>query len=142
MSNPNTIYQLSRKNPTIYHYVTSWERGEITWNKALLWMAYDLENQYRTIVTDNNLEEYLEKTGFSERGKLPILDISLKPRLDEEFFKLSPLRRQSKVIEAIVLILEFHSNVSNLAVAKMKRELPKIITGNTDGLAITGGDNS
>ena len=140
MSTPNTIFLLSHENPTIHRYLELWKHGEITWNKALLYMGQELQNQYMSIVIDNNLKECLEETRSSRNGRLPILEASLMPRLDEEFFGLSPLHRNSKVIEAIVLILEFHSYILNLVATKTKRELPKTIVENTDGLAITGGD--
>ena len=135
MSNPNTIYQLSRRNPVIYHCLQSWEQGRITWEDALMHMAQGLETQYRTVVKENNLKEYIEeKTRFSSNYELPILEKSLIPKVDE----LPPLLRQIRMIEAIVLILEFHSNVLNLAVAKSECEPPKIIVEATKEKGIKG----
>jgi hypothetical protein len=121
----------------IFHCLELWEGGSITWEDALIRMAEGLEAQYRAIIKDHALEEYLERVRLAPNYKLPILEKSLIPKVDE----LPPLLKQSKMIEAIRLILEFHSNVLDLAFTKTECKSPEMIIKKIDGFVIPGGND-
>jgi hypothetical protein len=121
----------------IFHCLELWERGSITWEDALIRMAEGLETQCKLIVKENDLEEYFEKTRLSPNDKLPILEKSLIPKVDD----LPSFLKQSKMVEVIWLILEFHSSILELAVTKTENEFPVMIIKKTSGFVIPGGSD-
>lgn len=131
MSNPQQLFEISRVNPLVNHFINYWTNGYMEWEDMLISLAKELERQCNNIVDRNNLRELFIKDRFLNLPVL-VLEESLIPNLDDINDKLL---RQEKLISAIVYISDIQTAIYKIILNKSTFDTIKCIRINRKNIS-------
>jgi hypothetical protein len=116
MSTPNTILEISQRNPIAKALVRAWREGIFTWEEMLFELASLLEKRCNDLVDENNMRSHILDNKQPD-CPFPILEASLVPDLSNV---KRPIARQTLLINAIVEIENIYQYLLKSVERKLK----------------------